>query len=214
MRLALLLALALLAASPAAAHAGIVEPADAEELANALADAEEEQDVCYGWQITNNFSATQDYGNSRTGPGEPLPAGMCERYVVLDGSITYTCEACEGSDTADVSIVSNVPNAPTAGDLQRLGYSADALVGDEDDTTLINMVNALPLLVAERGIAPFLPVETPQSVPASDTPTDKPGSDFLRAAGPGLLVFGFLTLCAPLFWFYKRGQEAQRRATR
>lgn len=199
------------------ASAAIIAPEDAAELAQTLAEAQEEQDVCYGWAVGNNFDSSGDLGNSRTGPGRQLIeiAGACPKgYVVLNGYIRYACDSCESEDSASVSIDTNLPDPPTVSDLERLGLKAGDLTGEKDDTTLINMVNALPLLAAERGNAPYVAYEEAEAVPAQDHPTDKPGSDFLRDAWLKLVLFGGLVVTGPMFLLYKRGQTKSARAKR
>ena len=213
---ALGLALALAIALAATAQAGILAPEDAAELAQSLAEAQEEQGVCYAWSIANNFSDTPDVGSSTAGPDRPLPGtsseGLrlpetCTKGIVqLEGKIDYACDSCEAEDSASVSITSNLPNPPTVADLEELGLKADALTGDKDDTTLLNMVNALPLLVADRGIAPYVPYEPAATVPATDHATGKPASDFLRESGVWLVVFAAVLLVGPGFYLYKRWQ--------
>ena len=212
--LLLALAVALLAAVPA--QAGILAPADAAELAQSLADAQEEQGVCYGWNVRNNFSDTPDSGSSTRGPDAPLLAGLdstsssCKKgFVELQGDIAYACGSCESEDSAGVSIVAGgLANPPTAGDLKAMGLNAGDLTGDQDDTTLINMVNALPLLVADRGNAPYLPYEPATDVPAADHATGTPGSDLVRDQWGLLLVFGVLLLGGPAYFLYKRRLSA------
>lgn len=203
--LAVLLALAL----TAPAQAGIVSPEDAAELAQTLAEAQEEQDVCYGWSVGNDFAESEDVGSSTGGPGVALAASRsaCRRgAVVLEGQIHYACGSCEDSDSARVSISSNLPDPPTVDDLKSLGLKAGALTGDKDDTTLVNMVEALPLLVADRGDAPYVEYEQAKTVPATDHATDKPGSDVLRDTWIQLVLFGGLIMAGPGFWLYKRRQ--------
>ncbi len=206
--LLLALAVALLAAAPASA--GVLTLEDATDLAQSLADAQEEQDVCYGWQVANNFDGTPDVGSSTGGPGvAPQPSSACPRgMVVLEGSIEYSCDACEASDSASVSIQAfGLEDPPTVGDLAALGLKADALTGDDDDTTLVNMVNALPLLVADRGNAPYVEHEQPTTVPASDRATGTPGSDLLRDTWIWLVLCGALIVFGPAFYLYKRAQQ-------
>jgi hypothetical protein len=201
-------ALALFAAAPA--YAGIMSPEDATDLAQSLAEAQEEQDVCYGWNVTNNFGAGPDVGSSISGPGAVLldVAGTCKRgMVILTGSIDYSCGSCESSDSASVSIqATGMANPPTVGDLEELGLKAGDLTGDKDDTTLFNMVEALPLLVADKGNAPYVEYEQATTVPPTDRPTNKPGSDVLRDTWIWLLVCGVLIALGPIYYFYKRGQ--------
>jgi hypothetical protein len=128
--------------------------------------------------------------------------------VVLEGSIDYACESCESEDSASVSIRSSgMASPPTVGDLEGLGLSAGALTGDDDDTTLVNMVSALPLLVADRGNAPYVPYEQATSVPASDHATGKPGSDVLRDNWLWLVLCFALIVLGPIFYLYKRSQQ-------
>jgi hypothetical protein len=206
----LALVLALLAAMPA--HAGVLSQGDATDLAQSLSDAQDEQEVCYGWQIANNFDGRPDVGSSTGGPGVALdvaPVGSCRRgVVVLDGSIYYSCDSCEDSDRASVSIRSSgLADPPTTGDLRALGLDAGDLTGDDDDTTLLNMVDALPLLVADRGNAPYVAYEEATTVPAADHATGKPGSDFLRDTWVALVLCGGLIVLGPLFYLYKRAQQ-------
>jgi hypothetical protein len=202
------LAVALLAAAPA--QAGIMSPDDAADLAQSLADAQEDQDVCYGWNVSNNFGAGPDVGSSIGGPGAVLldVSGSCKNgTVILTGSIDYSCGSCDSSDSASVSIqASGMANPPTVGDLEELGLKAGALTGDNDDTTLINMVEALPLIVADKGNAPYVEYEPATAVPATDHATNKPGSDFLRDTWIWLLLCVALIVFGPIFYFYKRAQ--------
>ena len=208
-RAACLLALLLALAAPAAARAGILTPEDAAEAAQALADAQEEQDVCYGWTITNDFDGAPDVGSSTGGPGVQLEFEQCPKFVHLTGSIHYACSTCEDEDSASVGVESNLVPPPRTGDLKDLGLDADDLTGDSDDVTLVNMIEALPLLAAQRGGAPPVPAETPASVPASDTPTNRPGSDFIRESWLKIVFFLCLLGAGPWFWWYRR--EAERR---
>jgi hypothetical protein len=200
--LALLLALAL----PGVAAAGILTPEDATDAANVLSEAQEEQDICYGWQISNDFGAGPDVGSSTGGPDAIVIQSLCDRYVVLTGNIHYSCGSCEDSDSAEVDIESNLPNPPTRQDLEDLGLDAGDLTGDNDDTTLVNMIEALPLLAAQSGAAPALPAETPTAVPSGDVATNKPGSDFIRESWLKLLFFVLLLAAGPLLILYKRAQ--------
>jgi hypothetical protein len=210
-RLLALLAVLAFAVGTVPAQAGIVSPEDAAELAQTLAEAQEEQEVCYGWNVTNNFSTSSDVGSSTGGPGVPLAAtqGACPKgAVILEGDIDYACGSCDSSDSASVSISSgNLANPPTVDDLEGMGLKAGDLTGDKDDTTLVNMVNALPLLVADRGNAPYVEYEQTTTVPAADHATDTPGSDLLRDSWLGLVFFGGLVLAGPGFFLYKRSQR-------
>ncbi len=209
------LAAAMLATAAPAEAAEILAPADATELAQTLAEAQEEQDICYGWNVTGDASST---GSSIGGPGAMLiPSVNCEKgFVLFRASVIYECGSCDSGDTVTAVIESSFPNAPRVNQLEDLGYDLGDLAGDDDDKALTEMVSALPLLVAERGLAPFVEFEQPAAadVPASDRPTNSPGSDKLRAMlAPGALGL-LLILCGIGWWLYKRGQHKVRTAAR
>jgi hypothetical protein len=211
--LALALALTLFAA-PAAA--GVLSLEDATDLAQSLAEAEDDQGICYGWNVSNNFDGVPDVGSS-SGPGQLLvkfgrtsaATGVsCSKgYVELQGSIDYSCGSCDSEDSASVSIDSNLDDPPTVGDLEGLGLRAGDLTGDKDDTTLVNMVEALPLLAADRGNADYVAYEPATTVPAVDHATNTPGSDFLRESWIWLVLCGAAILGGPLLYLYKRSQS-------
>jgi hypothetical protein len=200
----LLLALVLGVALAAPAQAQILDPADAAELAQDLADAQEEQVVCYGWEVGGSVA---DFGSSADGPGATVQARQCAQWVILQADVTYTCDACEGEDFATVRIDSTFPDGPRTADLEALGFKASDLVSDNDDRALFNMVAALPLVTADRGLAPPVPAETPAAaVPATDRATGTPGSDLLRDRWFVLVLCGFLIAAGPAYLLYKRAQ--------
>lgn len=183
-------------ASPAGALP-VLEAADATELAQVLADATDDQDVCYGWEVTVN-----DYGGSASGVDEGSSLGVgptaieteCERYVIFEARITYTSQASEYEDSASFEVRSNIPGAPTSADLGEAGISTGGLLGGNDDQVVANAALLLPALVAEKGLAPPIALEAnTQPLPSSDRATGTPGSDWLRkygaAAGMAALVF-------------------------
>jgi hypothetical protein len=205
----LVLCLALMAAAaPSAARAGLLSAADEAELAQTLAEAREEQDICYGWNVRNNFT-TNDVGSS-LGPQVELDPGRCPRYVVLHGYIEYTCDSCDAEDSASLQIDTNVPNPFSVRDLERLGWKQSDLLGDKDDVALFNMVDALPLLAAQHGNAPYLTPDLEGAPPAGDRATDHPGADWLRDTWKGLLVAAFFLVGGAGWWFYQRRQHLAR----
>ncbi len=201
-RAALLLAVCLAALAPGtAAAAPILDEADAAELAQALAEATEEQDVCYGWEVQvddqgGGLSGIE--GGSSQGPGRLLDPASCARYAVLLGRVTYTSEMSESEDSAQIGIDSNLSRPPTVDDLAGLELDASDLLSETDDISLIDMVGALPLLVAEHGEGPFIAFE-PRTEPLApgDGPTGTPGSDWLRTFW-WLLALGALGVLALL----------------
>ena len=182
---AILLAAMLVVALPVQARAvPLLEPADGEELAQTLAEATDEQGVCYGWAIEvldqSGGPSGTDAGSS-SGPGRAVDRFRCRRWVELAGTITYTSEASEAEDSAGVEVRGNLARTPTARHLEDLGYPADRLTDDDNDEVLIDMVGALPLLVASAGQAPYVPFEEPaRPPPGGDRPDAGPGSDWWR----------------------------------
>jgi hypothetical protein len=203
--------------APPAGAVPILDAADATELAQALAEATEDQDVCYGWEVTVN-----DYGGSASGVDEGSSLGVgptaieteCERYVVFEATVIYTSQASEAEDTAGFDVRSNIPGAPTAGDLREAGISTGGLLGGSDDQVVANAALLLPALVAEKGLAPPITLEAnTQALPSGDRATGTPGSDWLRkygaAAGMAALVlFGGLGWAG---WIVFRERPFRRR---
>ncbi len=186
------------------AAAPILEPADAEELAQTLAEASEDQDVCYGWEVQvideSGTSSGLEAGSSQ-GPGRPLDRARCARYAVMQARVEYTSEYSEAEDSVSLfGIDSNLSRPPTVEQLADLGLDANALLSEQDDQALIDMTGVLPLLVAEAGEAPYIPFQEPtEPIPASDRPTNSPPSDWWRtywwvaalgALGVGVVVLG------------------------
>jgi hypothetical protein len=181
----------------------ILETADATELAQALAEATEDQDVCYGWKVT-----VYDYGGgadgidqgSSLGVGQTAIQTQCPRYVVFDAYITYTSSASEAEDSASFDVVSNIPGAPTAADLRGNGVSGGGLLGAHDDEVVANATLLLPALMAEKGLAEPISLEAnTQPLPASDRATGTPGSDWLRKYGAAVAIAALMVL-AGLGW--------------
>ena len=189
----LALALGLAAATPAAA--AVLEPADAEELAGALAEVTADQDVCYGWNVTirdeGGGDESPDVGSSLgVGTDPAADPARCRRWVRLDAQIRYTSEFSDFEDSAAVDIASNLERPPTVGDLAGEGLTAEQLLGAEDDVALVRMVELLPLFTARNGQAPYAEAQPAATVPETDVPTGTPGDDTLRTNAPGLLLAG------------------------
>jgi hypothetical protein len=214
------LVLAALATAPAV-HAAVLDPADATELANALADATDEQDVCYGWSFeVADFSSGAEDGpevGSNFGPGRAIdPASpLCRRgYVQLTGAMTFTSELSESEDSATWGIDSSLPDAPRISQLESLGYSSEDLLGDKNDLTILNATGALPALVAEKGTAAVVPFETTRREPGvSGEPTGDQGNDLLRENG-ALLAFCGVLLLLGLVWFVRLLSQGRRASPR
>jgi len=186
-----------LTATPAGALP-VLEAADATELAQSLAEATEDQDVCYGWEVT-----VYDYGGSgdgidqgsSLGVGKSANAAECAQWVIFEATITYTSASSESEDSASFSVGSNVAGAPTAADLRANGISEGALLGNNDDQAVANATLLLPALMAEKGLAEPISLEAnTQPLPASDKATGTPGSDWLRKYGAAVAVTALLFL--------------------
>ena len=191
---ALAVAATVLPASPASAGV-VLAPEDAAELANKLAEATEEQDVCYGWSVTVSDDSGSGSGTdegSHLGPDTSPYDNACERSVFFVASIHYTSELSESADSASFDVVSTLPGLDTS-DLSLLGVSENALLGENDDVAIFNATSLLPLLVAEQGLAPPIAAEqTVGTIPAEDKPTGQGGSDRFRTYGALYFFAGFL----------------------
>jgi hypothetical protein len=195
-----------LIAGPAGALPVLAE-ADANELAQALAEATEDQDVCYGWEVT-----VFDYGGSGDGidqgsslgvgkaANSPANSAECARWVLFEAALTYTSAASESEDSASFAVSSNVPGAPTSADLRDNGITEGALLGNNDDQTVANATLLLPALMAEKGLAEPISLEpNMQALPAGDKATGTPGSDWLRKYGAAV-AFAALIFVGGLGW--------------
>jgi hypothetical protein len=186
----------------------VFDPADADELANVLAEAAEGQDVCYGWDITVSDNASFSDGESRgsnDGAGTPVDttSAKCADYVVFRATITYTSESSESEDSASYSVDSSSPDVTTE-DLDSLELISDeGLVGDNADVDVAKAVAALPQLAADAGIAQPIEATPAAEGEAGDAQlTDDPGSDFWRQTGMVLVWGGLLMVAGVVFGIY------------
>ena len=193
------LGLVLLAPAAPAGAVPILDPLDAQELVQELAEATAVQGICYGWRVavsddSGTFTGT-DVGSSR-GVGVPAEGDRaCPRFVVFRADLHYTSESSESEDSASFHVFANVGGGPDDRDLRRAGVTEDSLLGSKDDLGLINAVQALPALVAERRLAPPVAADaTEGTIPATDRATNRPGSDWTRSYGE------FLGIAAVLFF--------------
>lgn len=181
----------------------IVSEADARELADSLAAATEQQDVCYGWVlevVSPDLSQSHVEGGSSDGPDTGVDPAACPRWLNLSVYIEYTAEDDEAEDAVGILIESSTGETFGHADLELLGLSEQDLLGAEDDAALIRAVAGLPLLAAERGLGPPV-IAQPHTTrpPSADRPTGTPGSDFWRTRGwtlVGLLLLTGLGLAA------------------
>ena len=201
--LAALLALAavLLLAAPAAAENPVLDPEDDADVASALAEATEVQDVCYGYRLLVSDSDTGQYSGTyaASSGGEGVAAGAsssCRAGVVeLVASITYTSSFSDAEDSASWDLSSTLPELDVR-DVEDLGLSSGDLLDDgRSATTLLNAVLALPRIAAEQaGLPPVVLEPNAAPLPEGARPTGTPGSDWLRENGAllGLCVVAVL----------------------
>jgi hypothetical protein len=186
-RALLIAAAALLLAAPAAGAQPYLEDGDAAELANELAEATDEQGICYGWHVSVDDGSGGPSGDdigSNFGPGQPVEGGDCPKGIVeLRAYVSYTCDSCESEDSSDFEVVTNVPGGPRKNDVEDLDLGGGQLTGDKGDAALVSMVGALPLIVASKRLAPAITADTATepAKPAADKPTGSPTiPDWLR----------------------------------
>jgi hypothetical protein len=218
--LAALLLLLLGLAAPAAQATPLLDEGDAAELAQSLAEATAAQNICYGWSVAVEDQTGGPSGldeGSNLGPDVPLDADSanCERRVVLQGQVVYTCESCEAEDASAADVQGSFPEAPTLADVEELGFDAGALKNEDGDTVLVNMVGALPLLTASAGAAEPVPVETegaPRPGP-DDVATGTPSTpDWLRDSA-GALALCLALIVAGLLWLLKLRRDGRTART-
>ncbi|MBX7160184.1 MAG: hypothetical protein K1X95_07820 [Acidimicrobiia bacterium] len=191
---------------------------DATDLAATLARATEVQGVCYGWEVNVDGATSASSVGSNAGAGKSVGEN-CPSKVVFVASITYTSESSESEDKAAITVEAPA-GGPTTDDLVRLGITPAALLGDGATDTVYNGTAVLPMLMAEKGLAPVVPPRTEGAVPADAQVDESPGDDFVRTNGLPLLILGGLVLLGLviLVWALlsrdrKRGGDAPAKPT-
>ena len=208
-----LVALGLLFVAPGFASADVIfDQADADELAATLAEATEDQDVCYGWdvRVDDAVAGASESVGSNFGAGKPVSSGSCREQVVFNAYITYTSESSESEDSATYDVVSS-SGGPTREDLDGLDLDFGGLTGEDPDVVVGKAVVALPLLAADKGMAkPIEAAPETGDAPADAALTDDPGSDWWRESG-GVLLWGIgLLLAGGLFaWWVLRSNKVR-----
>lgn len=207
-----LLALALpsVAAAQLSTHE-ILGDESATELANELAEATDEQDICYGWYVSVS-TGLPDQG-SNLGPDKRVTSGGCEKYVEIVGDVDWTCSSCEAEDSSSFHVETNIPSgAPTKQQIRDLGLSGGDLHKDNGSDVLEAMAGALPLLAAGNGIAKSIPTTlNTKPIPASDKAENSPSMpDWLRESWLALCVF--LVIIAGAVWLFFNENVKRRRA--
>lgn len=209
--IAVVLVGSLVLAAPAFAALQIVDPADSAELREIMAEATQEQGVCYAWSLNLDDQYTgqgglQDSGTTAT------PGGCAKGSVSLTGTVTYSCSTCEGGDFAQVSLQGSGVSIVASSDdyLDMLGLGEDDLLADEgDDVAWLNMVGALPLMVSENNPSVPAPEFDDTIYPADDaSPTNTPSAlgDWFRTYGwtVAIILLGIGLLAVLGLWVRKQ----------
>jgi hypothetical protein len=179
--------------------------ADENELANELAEATGELDVCFGWTVTvggSGAARSMSSTGSNFGPEQPMTRAACPNgSIELIVELIYTSESSEESDSGRWYVEVSPPLASQSGLApttlknlvsQSTGMSTENLMGDNDDVALARMVLALPLLYREHlGRTTSVEVEsaTPETAEIDGTVDASPGSDSMRQTWPVIAVF-------------------------
>ncbi|HZB50856.1 MAG TPA: hypothetical protein VE547_17345 [Mycobacteriales bacterium] len=192
-------ALVLGGAGPAAATP-FLDAADAEDLAQLLAEASAVQGVCYGWTVDlqddSGGPSGIDAGSDRGVGRPPSQIPECRRYLEVRAVVRWTAETSDAEDSGGFTVDSiGIDDPPTESDVRSvLDFEGSDLVKDDGDVLLYQAVAALPRLLADRGAVPSLtlaPAPTPP--PAGSRPTGSALPDWMRQRA-GLLALGGLLL--------------------
>ncbi|MFI9642737.1 hypothetical protein ACIG87_22200 [Micromonospora sp. NPDC051925] len=178
-----------------------------------LAQATASQGICYGWRLEESYDSAVSVGSNL---GDGVPVGedaRCPRWVEVRARINYTSESSESEDSAYVSVAGSpdlaaADLASVQAGLTRFGLEDDVFI-DDPGWAVCRAAVALPLLVAEAGVAP--PAATPPADPdATAAPLPDAGSDFWRDRWGTLLATAGLLLAAALLLtvgFVQRGRQ-------
>ncbi|WP_026910841.1 hypothetical protein [Patulibacter minatonensis] len=181
----------------------LLDAADRVELAQTLAEATDDTDVCFGYQVSLSGSGAADRDEvlSNDGPDQRPGGPSCAKgYVVVNVSLNYTSSSSESEDSAGWSVVTDVPGLTGSEATKRLegltGVSDGDLLGNDDDLALRNLTAALPLVLDGAEPAEETAVAPTGAAPNDDRLTGSPGSDWIRAHGVGIAIAVGLLLVA------------------
>jgi hypothetical protein len=130
----------------------VLTQAEAQALSDRLRAAYEAQQICYGWRINDAETG------SNFGPGSPVSDHPdCPKYVefVIDYSYDSVEEEFTSVTAYDIQSAGGV--TLDRSELTKAGVDNDDLL-DEPNVAVSNAVGLLPVLVAEKGQAPAVPV--------------------------------------------------------
>ncbi|KAA5829543.1 hypothetical protein F1721_24815 [Saccharopolyspora hirsuta] len=178
--------------------------ADAQQLAQGLAEAEKLHGVCFGWKLTDGSTEESDRGSSR---GATVPADTCPRWAEVEVFVAAG-STDDDPDAADVRVAGSpdLRPLPVRADFVKLGVTADSLV-EEPVTVTGQAALALPLLLVESGAldAPRIPDQEPGSATTPLPPGDGSGSSWVTWAWLGGL--GFVVVVALVLGFVARAKQ-------
>lgn len=181
-----------------------------------LQRAAQSQGICYGWRLqdgTNVVSVGSNLGEAVAVRDNP----SCPRWVEVVATVNYPPQSSEREDSAQIQVVS-VGDTDTADlnyvrdGLDRFGLTEKVFI-DDPGWAVCRAAVSLPLLVAERGLAGPVPVDTAAPA-AAPSPLPGAGSDFWRdrwsglLAAAGLLLLGVALLTAGLMQRRRRRRPA------
>ena len=217
-RLLLVSALVVAVATPAAAEDPVLDAESRAEVVTSLADALEEQGICYGYDLVvdDDDGGRWDGRWIETSLGEDTDIKAdtrCPKWVELSAAVHYTSGSSESEDNASWDVLGNFAGVPTTDQLAALDLHARDLADDgRAFSTMSNAVLALPLLVAEQGGAKPVPLDaSPSPAPAEAAATGRPGSDWWRENGVKVGVLCVLLVTAGL-WAAATTPNGWRRA--
>ncbi|MEU6269625.1 hypothetical protein [Saccharopolyspora shandongensis] len=180
-------------------------PADAQQLAQRLAEAERAHGVCFGWKLVDGSTKQFDQGSSR-GPG--VPADSCPRWAETQVFVA-AADTDDDVDAADVKVVASgdLDAQLAADDFVNLGVTADSLA-EEPVTATGQAALGLPLLLVENGVL-TAPQATEDAAGTASVPPlpkgDGSGSDWVPWAWLGGL--GVVVVLALLLGFRARAKQ-------
>lgn len=194
---------------------------DEQTLAKDLARATDYQNICYGWQLAlqDNYSGHSGTTvGSNQGGSRPLDTGKCDRWVELRASITWTSNSSSSPDfgrytiRASPDLTSKLPNT---NQLERIGFSQKEVVNNPS-VAVENLMEGLPLLMAENDAAKPLPVKEKAKPSESAAQPVDVNSDKWRNH-KGMLIFGSIAILGAIaclivgvvVWRRRRGDHGR-----
>ncbi|GIL31995.1 hypothetical protein NUM_72490 [Actinocatenispora comari] len=192
---------------------GLLLASDADALATDLAKATAAQGICYGWDLSVDNAGTPNHGvGSNEGAGKAVDESGCQRWVVFDVDVTWTPESSEAADseTAVLRSSGDLGELPSIDELTDVGVTDKTLTDDPAGST-IAVLEALPLMLSERGAADPLPAATDEPTSTVRVPPEA-GSDRWRANKAFAIAAIVLLLAAGglVVWGVRRRRDAGR----